>query len=159
MKRLINVVNEDDKNWNQELSLRVDDYLTDSIVHSLRWESNICPDNQKVPPILWKPKVHYRVHNSPLLVSVPSQMDPVNIVPFSFFTTNEEATAERNRWQLRSPGDGKQEPTLFIFTAQHKWREEGGERGGRNIYRCHIINQYEHAVIKPMLLSERWMEM
>jgi hypothetical protein len=32
-------------------------------------------------------------------------------------------------------------------------------RDGRNIYRCHIINQYGQAVIKPMLLRERWMAM
>jgi hypothetical protein len=37
-----------------------------------------CLASQEVPLILRKPDVHYRIHNSPLLVSVLSQISPIH---------------------------------------------------------------------------------
>jgi hypothetical protein len=41
-------------------------------------EANRFSASQEIPCILWKPKVHYRFHNSPPPVPIPSHTDPVH---------------------------------------------------------------------------------
>jgi hypothetical protein len=45
-------------------------------------EATSCSAAQEFPKILWNPKFHHSVYKSPLLVFIPSQINPVNGIPY-----------------------------------------------------------------------------
>jgi hypothetical protein len=62
--------------------------LTYSMEHSPSWEANWFSDSQKIPRILWNPKVHHRIHKCPQPLPILSQLDPVALRPILILSSH-----------------------------------------------------------------------
>ena len=59
--------------------INITEYLiTYSMEHSPPLDAKLFSTSQEIPHILWKPKVHYGVHNCPLPVTLLIQINPVH---------------------------------------------------------------------------------
>jgi hypothetical protein len=68
------------------------------------WKAANCAATKKLPNILWSPKVHCRVHKSPPLLPIPSQINPIHNVPSYlseiYFNIAHPLTSCSSQWSL-----------------------------------------------------------
>ena len=78
--------------------------LTYFMEQSPSWEANRFPASKEIPRILWNPKVHYRIHNSPPTVRILSQLNPVRTPTLHFLKIHLNIifpfTPEPPKWSL-----------------------------------------------------------
>jgi hypothetical protein len=66
--------------WNTIQCILLHWILTNSTEQRPSWEANSFSASQEIPRILWNPKVHYRIYNSPPLVPILRQLNPVHAI-------------------------------------------------------------------------------
>jgi hypothetical protein len=62
------------------------------------WGAANCAATQKLPSISWKPNVQYRVHKSPPLVPILSNINPIHIIPSYLCNTTSQNLYSTNSY-------------------------------------------------------------
>jgi len=97
---------------------------------SLSWETYTRSANQEISRLLWNPKVHYRVHNSPPVIPILCYMNPVrNLAPCFFkiyFNTFLLCSPWSPKWsrqvfQLKFCAHFMSLPCVYMPRPSHAW--------------------------------------
>ena len=84
------------------------------------WETNRSSACQQIPPILWNPKIHCPAHNSPSLVPILKQTNPVHTVPFSPFRFHFNfiipSTPRTCKWSLSSRFSNQNRVSISVLS-------------------------------------------
>ena len=113
--------------------IRQDESVTNPKQQSPWRASGLVPQLFKKSPILWNPKAHYRLWNSPPLVPIHGQIIPARIFPTDFFSIHFNIILpSTSRSSKRSSITG------WIFT---------------RIYICHIADTTDYTVLSVHFYS------
>jgi hypothetical protein len=85
-----------------------------SVEQNYYWKADSHSVSQKIPRLLWKPKVHYRIYKCLTLNTALSQMHPVHTLPSYFFKRNSNII-------LPSTLRFSKLPLSFRFSNQSTW--------------------------------------
>jgi hypothetical protein len=104
--------------------------ITNSMEQRPSWEADSHSASQEIPCLLCNPKVHYRVHKSPLPVPVLSQMNPVHTFRLYFPKTHSNIilppTPMFSAWLYNNLNwDISQLSSLSVFPAETKSGDHG----------------------------------
>jgi len=93
--------------------------LSHSVEQSHSWEAERFSASQEIPSILWKPKVHYRIHTCVPPVPILSQLDPVHALASQFLKIHINiifpSTPGSTNWSF-SPQVSVPKPCIFLFS-------------------------------------------
>jgi hypothetical protein len=110
-----------EEQWTEHSLRKFINTHTNAIQQSPSLKANSHPATQKIPHVLWNPKVCYRVHNSAPLVPILSQIHPVHNFPHYFPKIHSNiifpSTPGSSEWSLPFRFSGQNSVWIYLSHA------------------------------------------